>query len=420
ADAWRRVLLQGASLDFLSSIPNNISILRPYGLRPLVDVWKRALLQEWIFVNISSFARDTDYSKQDILDAFVKVFKKISESSTNREKKKAKKIHDSAIITFQRKEIHEFFDDLDKEFSDNSSELLIKSGDLQTLNLSLHYNERSSELKRKYNSKEDEPSEISRKSKSYKIRSFKDESSISKTSTKDEIESQTYNPSSDSEYSIKAKAKGSYYLDYFIGPEENPQGLYEYFDDELWKCAFSEIRTQYPYINIPENVFDLCGNVVKVMNKFKAFNRKANKTSESSAQMMKKFDPRLAGSKPDFTIRTTNPKKFVELMKNNANKSLEDGVDLIICGLHVIGFLGRCYIIDLHYEGVYRMILIGEFKFPEDPTTWGSLMSCFQILATVQDLVNKGAIKYQYATRKGSNQEFHQIKNLKRKCFIPR
>ncbi|RIB02831.1 hypothetical protein C2G38_2149812 [Gigaspora rosea] len=109
------------------------------------------------------------------------------------------------------------------------------------------------------------------------------------------------------------------------------------------------------------------------------YGTRANKTSESSAQMMKKFDPRLAG------------------------------------------FLGRCYIIDLHYEGVYRMILIGEFKFPEDPTTWGSLMSCFQILATVQeDLVNKGAIKYQYATRKGSNQEFHQIKNLKRKCFIPR
>ncbi|RIB02832.1 hypothetical protein C2G38_2255358, partial [Gigaspora rosea] len=99
------------------------------------------LFSKWIFVNISSFARDTDCknwnvlnclqylknstefkftsdSKQDILDAFVKVFKKISESSTNREKKKAKKIHDSAIITFQRKEIHEFFDDLDKEFSD--------------------------------------------------------------------------------------------------------------------------------------------------------------------------------------------------------------------------------------------------------------------------------------------------------------
>ncbi|CAG8464075.1 13919_t:CDS:10 [Gigaspora rosea] len=362
-----------------------------------------------------------------------------------------------------------------------------------------------------------------------------EESSISKTSAKDEIESessdQTYNPSSDSEYSIKTKAKGSYYLDYFIGPgeidwelkedsimwvigediskicmkyrdnviqkciskeilsineelalnyiflfqEENPQGLYEYFDDELWKCAFSEIRTQYPYINIPENVFDLCGNVVKVMNKFKAFNRKffnadgefeeimhkiflifdcyqnsfivnneiedthiqnyvnsvigpffpegkkttidwANKISESSAQMMKKFDPSLAGSKPDFTIRTTNPKKFVELIqvtlgktiRASLDKSLEDGVDLIVNYMLLVS------------EGVYQMILLGEFKFPKDPTTWGSLMSCFQILATIQDLVNKWAIKYQYATRKGSNQEIPSNIKLKRKCFIPR
>ncbi|RIB13925.1 hypothetical protein C2G38_2040592 [Gigaspora rosea] len=155
----------------------------------------------------------------------------------------------------------------------------------------------------------------------------------------------------------------------FLFQEENPQGLYEYFDDELWKCAFSEIRTQYPYINIPENVFDLCGNVVKVMNKFKAFNRK---------------------------------------FFNKEKKRLSTG------------FLGRCYIINFHYEGVYQMILLGEFKFPKDPTTWGSLMSCFQILATIQDLVNKWAIKYQYATRKGSNQEIPSNIKLKRKCFIPR
>ncbi|CAG8825533.1 31977_t:CDS:2, partial [Gigaspora margarita] len=125
-------------------------------------------------------------SKQDILDAFVNVFKKISESN--------------------------------KEFNERRFESSFDK------NNSLHYNEKSSELKRKYNSKKDEPSEISRKSKSYKIRPFKDKSSISKTSAQDEIESessdQTYNPPSDSEYSIKAKVKGSYYLDYFIVPGE--------------------------------------------------------------------------------------------------------------------------------------------------------------------------------------------------------
>lgn len=138
---------------------------------------------------------------------------------------------------------------------------------------------------------------------------------------------------------------------------------------------------------------------------------------------MKQFDPTLPGSKPDFIIRTINPKKFVELMfaeikppntsadlvnedlvtlgktmRASLDMSLEDGVDLVICGLHVVGwysksnffhrnaaftnfaftilgYLGRCYIIDLRYDGLYRMILLGEFRFPEDPTTWGTLMS---------------------------------------------
>ncbi|CAG8735569.1 17809_t:CDS:2, partial [Acaulospora morrowiae] len=89
----------------------------------------------------------------------------------------------------------------------------------------------------------------------------------------------------------------------------------------------------------------------------------ANKTSKSSAQTMKQFDPILSGSKPDFTIRTINPKKFVELMfaeikppntradlvnedlvtlgktmRASFDKSLEDGVDLVICELHVFGW----------------------------------------------------------------------------------
>ncbi|CAG8825534.1 31978_t:CDS:2, partial [Gigaspora margarita] len=84
-------------------------------------------------------------------------------------------------------------------------------------------------------------------------------------------------------------------------------------------------------------------------------------------------------------------------MRASLDKSLEDGVDLIICGLHVIG----------------------EFKFPEDQTTWGSLMSCFQILATIQVLVNKRAIKYQFATRKGSNPEILSNIKFKKKMFHP-
>ncbi|CAG8776274.1 24401_t:CDS:2, partial [Cetraspora pellucida] len=48
-------------------------------------------------------------------------------------------------------------------------------------------------------------------------------------------------------------------------------------------------------------------------------------------------------------------------------------------------YIGRCYVIDLLYDGIYRLILIGEFRFPEDPTTWGTLMNCFQVMVTIQE-----------------------------------
>ncbi|CAG8498783.1 13787_t:CDS:2 [Acaulospora morrowiae] len=329
-----------ASLDLFSSIPNDISILRPYGLCPLGDAWRRALWQgglpgpllqytillnaivlgkfhryvstfasdadckDWNFLNYLRYLKDyaefqfTSDSKQDILDAFIKVFKRIGEYGTNREKRKAKKIHDTAKAVFQTKEISEFFEELDREFSErrlerslenNGGELLTNSCNFQTLNHSLRFKKRTAELKRKYET-EDETSETSCEPKSYKIRSS--ESNISTTLVESEVMSrssssdQTYDSPSDFEGSIKAKR--SFYLDYFIGPgeidwelkedstvkckskeilstdeelalnhiflfqEENPQGLYEYFDDESWKCVFSEIRTQYPYISAPE------------------------------------------------------------------------------------------------------------------------------------------------------------------------
>ncbi|CAG8808598.1 8252_t:CDS:2, partial [Gigaspora rosea] len=169
----------------------------------------------------------------------------------------------------------------------------------------------------------------------------------------------------------------------FLFQEEKLQGLREFFDNELWQCIFSEIRTQYSYIEIPECVFDLCATVVKVAskqqdprqrrNKIKSYLKSyktngefeeimrdilynlsdsyqnsfvktnkiegthchnyldsvikpffpegkkttmdwANRTSESSAWIKKQFVPILLGSKPDFTIRTTNPRKSIELM----------------------------------------------------------------------------------------------------------
>ncbi|CAI2190111.1 20561_t:CDS:10 [Funneliformis geosporum] len=284
----------------------------------------------------------------------------------------------------------------------------------------------------------------------------------------------------------------------FLLQEENQQGLREHFDDELWQNIFSEIYAQYPYVAVPEGVFNLCGSVLKIGCQQQEFRQRrteikkflknyktdgeleeimhnilssfadsyqslfsknnkiedthshnyvdpiiksffpegkktvtdwANRTSESSAQMKKRFDPILSGSKPDLTIRTTNPKKYAELMfaeikppnarvdlinqdlvtlgktmRASKDKLLKEGVDLIVSGLHVIGYIGRCYVMDLPYDGIYRMALIGEFIFPESPTTWGTLMNVFQVMATVQDLVNKEATKYQSFTRSRTTQ----------------
>ncbi|CAB5202857.1 unnamed protein product [Rhizophagus irregularis] len=151
----------------------------------------------------------------------------------------------------------------------------------------------------------------------------------------------------------------------------------------------------------------------------------ANKMSESSAIAKRRFDPERLGTKPDFTVMTTNPQKHVELFiveikpnkTNNAlvsedlvslgktmkcaiDKSIKNGADdLVICGMQVIGFLGRAYAMDLRFEGIYRMILIGEFELPRGSTSWGTALQCYQVLNTIRVIVNKGATSYQTAIR---------------------
>ncbi|CAG8856481.1 7044_t:CDS:2, partial [Gigaspora margarita] len=115
-----------------------------------------------------------------------------------------------------------------------------------------------------------------------------------------------------------------------------------------------------------------------------AFINRTNKVLESYSITQKRFDPILIGMKPDFTVRTTNPNKHVELLigevkppntrdalvyedlvclgkmlKCSLDKAIEDRVDdPVICGLQVIEFLGRAYTMDLRFDGIYQMILI--------------------------------------------------------------
>ncbi|CAJ0647961.1 11364_t:CDS:2 [Entrophospora sp. SA101] len=306
----------------------------------------------------------------------------------------------------------------------------------------------------------------------------------------------------------------------FLFQEENPEGLQEYFDDELWSSVFVKIREQYSSKPIPETVYEIFTKVIKLsceygnpqerqtkieaylkglettdklektmynilwnlyvlikcvcvyvdlritltkydycalhsavddrQSSFKGnyaedtfthsivspiikpfFTNKntiiewSSKTSNSSMWSKKQFDPTFHGTKPDLIIRT-NLNDYIELMfgeikppntkedlinedlvylgktmKAALDKAIEDGLeDIVICGIQVAGFLSRCYVMDLCYEGVYRMILIGEFHPPNGVATWGLTMKCFHVLNTIQELVDKGVKSYQSIVRK--------------------
>ena len=80
--------------------------------------------EDWNILSCLNHLKDhhhiqfTSDSKEEVLDAFISVFKQISESDTanTRTKRKAKTLYNNAHETFQRKEIIEFFEKMDQEF----------------------------------------------------------------------------------------------------------------------------------------------------------------------------------------------------------------------------------------------------------------------------------------------------------------
>ncbi|CAH1762459.1 8459_t:CDS:2 [Entrophospora sp. SA101] len=112
--------------------------------------------------------------------------------------------------------------------------------------------------------------------------------------------------------------------------------------------------------------------------------------SNSSAVERRLFDPVFFGSKPDFLIKTTNPNNYSELlfaevkhrrstikaihedlislgktMKSSIDKLVEEGFeDMCVYGLHVADDICKCYIMNLNYDGIYRMFLLGKFEIP--------------------------------------------------------
>lgn len=82
--------------------------------------------KDWNVLNCLNHLKDhnhlqfTSDSKQEILEAFTRVFKKISEyyNVNSRAANKAKKLYNNISATFQRREITEFFEKIDQEFDE--------------------------------------------------------------------------------------------------------------------------------------------------------------------------------------------------------------------------------------------------------------------------------------------------------------
>ncbi|CAG8850648.1 14286_t:CDS:2, partial [Gigaspora margarita] len=146
---------------------------------------------------------------------------------------------------------------------------------------------------------------------------------------------------------------------------------------------------------------------------------------EASVHRKRKFDPILQGRKADFSVYIpirgnkfylltsetksadfilSNKNKisledcdFVKLgnkMKDIIDKCIDDGVknnDLIICGLLVEGFQCRLFAMDLKYEAIYRMILLGKFYLPRDSSDLGVLSTSIERLMQIKTIMTCSA-----------------------------
>ncbi|CAI2176655.1 19228_t:CDS:2, partial [Funneliformis geosporum] len=171
-------------LGLESAVYQQRNVLRPYGsaLWPMLGLesadmnFERYIEEyangsdpvDWSILNCLNCLKDNDDliftsdSKQDILYAFIRTFKKIIESSFAQSgaKKKAKKIFDSINDTFERREIREFFEELDHEYeirktdrevykSVDTAKVLITKKATARLGEALEIQERRSNKKRK-------------------------------------------------------------------------------------------------------------------------------------------------------------------------------------------------------------------------------------------------------------------------------
>ncbi|CAG8701653.1 12540_t:CDS:2, partial [Cetraspora pellucida] len=183
----RYMLAMALSASAWASIPvyRQYIILRPYGsaLWPMLGLeCCGSIPKDLSILNFLNYLKDklvfTSDSKQEVQDALTRTVERVIDSPIVQTgiKKRLKKISNNISDTFERKEIVEFFAELDKEFEARqnqrnlemsydkySSELLQKSGDLNTSRLSSYYMTMSAEYHEKGESASDQSNYVSRK-----------------------------------------------------------------------------------------------------------------------------------------------------------------------------------------------------------------------------------------------------------------
>ncbi|KAG9303154.1 hypothetical protein G9A89_000645 [Geosiphon pyriformis] len=132
----------------------------------------------------------------------------------------------------------------------------------------------------------------------------------------------------------------------------------EMFDKKLWIAVINDIEKQFA----ANYTFEDCKLLLR------KWQQQMDNTILIEFFESIKFDPSLQGRKPDFTIFTStmNKKEFL-FMINNGIESKE----AIVCGLLVQ---------DLQYDGVYRMIFLGQFLLPRNNYDFGVLPNVIQVL----------------------------------------
>ncbi|CAG8592853.1 4605_t:CDS:10 [Paraglomus occultum] len=142
-----------------------------------------------------------------------------------------------------------------------------------------------------------------------------------------------------------------------------------------------------------------------------------------STHRKRKFDPILQGRKADFSAYTQikgnryyllvseiksaryiSSKKvnFVDCdlvkigneMKDMLDKCIEDGAktrDLTICSMLVEGFQCSVFVMDLKFDAIYRMILLGKFFLPQNIHNLSVLPTAIEELMQIKDIVSRSA-----------------------------